>query len=170
YTIMLLITPALTMRLLAEEQRTGTIELLLTSPVRDTELVVGKFVAGLGLVASMLALTVFYPILLSIYGSPDRAGIIGGYVGALLFGAAAVAVGLLTSALTSNQIVAAILCFAILLVLWAIDGLGGLAGGTAGAVLSYVAMYSHFTDLSRGVINSQDVVYFLSITAAALFL
>ena len=170
YTIMLIITPALTMRLLAEEQRTGTIELLLTSPLRDTELIVGKFLAGLGLIASMLLLTVLYPILLSIYGSPDRGGVIGGYVGALLFAAAAVAIGLLTSSLTANQIVAAVLCFAILLVLWAIDGVSSLVSGPVGGAISYVAMYSHFSDMTRGVINSQDVVYFLSVTAAALFL
>src|SRR5579875_374292 len=120
YTIMLLVAPILTMRLLAEEQRTGTIELLLTSPVRDAELVLGKFLAGLGLLVSMLVLTGFYPLLLALYGNPDRGGIIGGYLGALLFGGLAIAVGLFTSSLTQNQIVAAVLSFAILLLLWVI--------------------------------------------------
>lgn len=170
YTIMLLIAPILTMRLIAEEQRTGTIEILLTSPVRDTELVLGKFLAGLGLLASMLALTVVYPILLAVYGHPDRGGVIGGYLGALLFGGVAVAIGVLTSSWTSNQIVAAVLSFAILLILWVIDGLGGLVGGVLGNVASYLAVYTHFSDLTRGIIASKDVLYFLTMIVGALFL
>jgi ABC-2 type transport system permease protein len=170
YTILLLISPVLTMRLLAEEQRTGTIELVLTSPVRDTELVVGKFLAGFGLLVSMLILTGFYPLLLSMYGKPDQAGLVGGYVGALLFGGTTIAVGLFTSSLSANQIVAAVLSFAILLILWVIDALGSLFGGGAGSVASYLAVYTHFTDMTQGVIDTKDVVYFLTVILAALFL
>jgi ABC-2 type transport system permease protein len=170
YTIMLLIAPALTMRLLAEEQRTGTLELILTSPVRDIELVVGKFLGGLGLLVAMLVLTGFYPLLLAIYGNPDRGGIIGGYVGALLFGGSAVAIGLFTSSTTSNQIVAAVVSFAALLILWVIDGIGGVIGGTTGQITSYLAVYTHFTDMTRGIIDTKDVVYFLSLIVGALFL
>jgi ABC-2 type transport system permease protein len=170
YTIMLLIAPILTMRLIAEEQRSGTIELMLTSPVRDVELVLGKFLGGLGLLGSMLVLTGLYPILLAFYGNPDRGGIIGGYLGALLFGGAAVAIGLLTSSVTGNQIVAAVLAFAALLILWVIDGIGGLVGGTVGAVTNYVAVYTHFTDMTRGIIATNDVVYFLSLIVGAMFL
>jgi ABC-2 type transport system permease protein len=118
----------------------------------------------------MLVLTVVFPILLTIYGNPDRGGIIGGYVGAVLFGAAAVAIGVLTSSLTANQIVAAVLSIAILLVLWAIDGIGQLLGGSVSSMARYMAMFSHLTDMPRGVINSQDIVYFISVTAVALFL
>lgn len=170
YTILLLISPVLTMRLLAEEQRTGTIELLLTSPVRDTELVVGKFLAALGLLASMLLLTGFYPLLLAMYGRPDRAGLIGGYVGALLFGGLAIAVGLFTSSLSANQIVAAVLSFAILLLLWVIDAVSSLFGGGVGNVASYLAVYTHFTNMTQGVIDTKDVVYFLTVILGALFL
>lgn len=170
YTILLLIAPILTMRLLAEEQRTGTIELLLTSPVRDFELVVGKFLAGVGLLVSMMALTGFYPLLLAFYGQPDRGGIIGGYLGALLFGGTAVAIGLLTSSLTANQIVAAVLSFAILLILWVIDGVGGIFGGVAGSIATYLAVYTHFSDMTRGIVDTRDVVYFITVIVAALFL
>lgn len=170
YTILLLISPILTMRLLAEEQRTGTLELVLTSPVRDSELVVGKFLAGLGLLVSMLILTCFYPLLLSMYGTPDRAGLIGGYLGAVLFGGLAVAVGLFTSSLTANQIVAAVLSFAILLILWVIDAMSSLFGGVVGNIATYLAVYTHFTDMTQGVIDTKDVVYFLTVIIAALFL
>lgn len=170
YTILLFIVPALTMRLIAEENRTGTIELILTSPVRDAEFVAGKFLGGLGLLVAMLALTGFYPLLLAIFGNPDRGGIIGGYVGALLFGAAAIALGLLASSLTSNQIIAAIVTFAILLVLWIIDGIGNLVGGIGGQVASYLAVYNHFTSMTTGIIDTKDVVYFLSLIFGALFL
>lgn len=170
YTILLLIAPILTMRLLAEEQRTGTIELILTSPVRDFELVVGKFLAGVGLLVSMMALTGFYPLLLAFYGQPDRGGIIGGYLGALLFGGTAVAIGLLTSSLTANQIVAAVLSFAILLILWVIDGVGGIFGGVTGSIATYLAVYTHFSDMTRGIVDTRDVVYFITMIVAALFL
>jgi ABC-2 type transport system permease protein len=170
FTIMLLIAPVLTMRLIAEEQRTGTLELILTSPVRDIELVLGKFLGGLGLLLSMLLLTGFYPILLAFYGNPDRGGVIGGYLGALLFGGAAVAIGLLTSSSSANQIVAAVLAFAVLLILWVIDGIGSLVGGPVGQIFSYVAVYTHFTDMTRGIIDTKDIVYFLSLIVGALFL
>lgn len=170
YTILLLIAPILTMRLLAEEQRTGTIELLLTSPVRDSELVVGKFLGGLGLLVSMLVLTGFYPLLLAMYGHPDRGGLIGGYLGAVLFGGLAIAVGLFTSSLTANQIVAAVLSFATLLILWVIDAVSGIFGGTAGSLTSYLAVYSHFSDMTRGIVDTKDVVYFLTMIVGALFL
>jgi ABC-2 type transport system permease protein len=170
YTIMLLIAPVLTMRLLAEEQRTGTLELLLTSPVRDVELVLGKFLGGLGLLVSMLVLTGFYPLLLALYGNPDRGGIVGGYLGALLFGGSAVAIGLLTSSTTANQIVAAVVSFAVLLILWVIDGVGGVFGGSLSQITSYLAVYTHFTDMTRGIIDTKDVVYFLSLIVGSLFL
>lgn len=170
YTILLLIAPVLTMRLIAEEQRTGTIELMLTAPVRDVELVLGKYLGGLGLLVAMVALTGLYPLLLSMYGNPDRGGIIGGYLGALLFGGSAVAIGVLTSSLTGNQIVAAVLSFAILLILWVIDGIGGLAGGVVGQITSYLGVNPHVNDMTRGIIDTKDVLYFLSIIAGALFL
>lgn len=170
YTILLLLTPALTMRLLAEEQKNGTIELVLTAPVREWEVVIGKFLAGFGFLAVMIGLTAYYPLLLSIYGNPDQGGIIGGYVGALLFGAATIAIGLLASSLTQNQIVAAVLSFTVLLLLWVIDGLASVFPGPVGSALSYLALFPHFNDMTRGVIDTKDVVYYVSLVAAALFL
>lgn len=170
YTILLLLAPMVTMRLLSEEQKSGTLELLLTSPVHDLSVVIGKFLAGVGFFAVMLAPTAYSIFLLSQYGDPDNGGIVGGYLGALFFCGAIVAIGLFTSSLTQNQIVAAVLAFAILLLLWVIDGLSGVFGGRAGDALSYLALYPHFNDMTRGVIDTKDVVYYLTIILAALFL
>lgn len=169
-TIMLLISPVLSMRLLSEEQRTGTLELLLTAPVRDYEVVLGKYVAGLAFVGVMLLLTLFYPALLFAFGSPDRGAVVGGYLAMLLFTAAAVAIGLFASSLTQNQIVSAIVAFAILLILWVVDGLSGAFGGTASSVVSYLGLYTHFSDMIKGVVDTKDVVYYLSLVAIPLFL
>lgn len=170
YTIMLLVAPLLTMRLIAEEQKNGTIELLLTAPVRDFEVVIGKFLAGVGFFAAMLVPTLFYPAFLSFYGNPDTGGIIGGYLGAVLFCAAVTAIGLFASSLTENQIVAAFITFGILLILWIVDGLSGMVTGPLGDLLTYIALYPHFNDITRGVIDTKDLVYYLSVIAIALFL
>ncbi|MBI2940046.1 MAG: ABC transporter permease subunit [Chloroflexi bacterium] len=170
YTILLLLAPVISMRLLAEESRSGTIELLLTAPVRDAEIVLGKFLGSLGLLGAMLVLTLAYPLMLALWGSPDRGVIIGGYVGCLLFGGASVAIGLFASSLTQNQIVAAVLSFAMLLTLWVADGLSTVLGGVAGRVVGYLGLFNHFNDLTKGVIDTKDLVYFLSLIVAALFL
>ncbi len=169
YALFLFVGPALTMRLLAEEQRTGTLELLLTAPVREVEVVLGKFLGGFGALVVLIVLSSFYPLLLSFFGPPDRGPLLTGYLGALLFGAAAIALGLVASSLTQNQIVAWVVAFAIFLVLWAVDGLAGSVGGAVGNVLNYLALFPHFDGLSKGVLDSRDVIYFLSLTAAGLF-
>ena len=169
-TILLLISPVFSMRLLSEEQRSGTLELLLTAPVRDYEVVVGKYLAGFTLVGVMLLLTLLYPALLFAFGSPDVGAVVGGYLAMLLFAGASVAIGLFASSLTQNQIVAAVLAFAILLVLWVMDGVGQMIGGPAGPILGYLGLYPHFGDLTRGVIDTKDVVYYLSLIAVPLFL
>ena len=170
YTILLLLAPMVTMRLLAEEQKSGTLELLLTSPVRDLEVVLGKFLAGLGFFVVMLIPTAYSIFLLSQYGDPDNGGIIGGYLGAVFFCGAIVAVGLFTSSLTQNQIVAAVLAFAILLLLWVVDGLSSVFTGRVGDALSYLALYPHFNDMTRGAIDTKDILYYFTIILAALFL
>lgn len=167
--IFLFITPLITMRLLAEEQATGTIELVLTSPVRDWELVLGKFLGAFGLLGVMLGLTLYYPFLLFLYGNPDPGPIISGYLGLLLLGAGFLAVGLLTSALTKNQIVAAVLAFALLLVFWLAAPIGDVFQGALRDILRYLSAIDHYSDFSRGVIDTKDVVYYLSLAAAALF-
>ena len=170
--IWLFITPALTMRLLAEESRTGTIELLLTNPVRDIEVVIGKYLGALGFLLVMLACTLYYPALLFIFGEPDPdvGPMISGYVGVILQGAAFLAVGLLASSLTQNQIVAAVLTFAILLIMWLSESVANFVGRPIGDLMRYLSVTSHFQDFSRGVIDTTHVIYFLSVVAAALFL
>lgn len=168
--IWLFITPALTMRLLAEEARSGTIELLLTNPVRDVEVILGKYLGALGFLLFMLAFTLFYPALLFMFGSPDRGPMVAGYLGVLLQAAAFLAVGLMASSLTQNQIVAAVLTFAILLIMWLSESVANFVGRPVGDVMRYLSVTSHFQDFSRGVIDTTHVIYFLSVVAAALFI
>ncbi len=168
--LFLFVVPMISMRLLAEEQRTGTIELLLTNPVQEWQIVVGKFVASILLVAVMVGLTLLYPLFLFVFGNPDRGPIIAGYVGVLLQAAAFLAVGLWASSLTENQIVAAVLAFIFLLVLWLSDNLGQSLGGTLGTIVSYTSVINHFQDFPQGVINTKDVIYYLTMIVAGLVL
>ncbi|MGQ9684163.1 MAG: ABC transporter permease subunit [Anaerolineae bacterium] len=167
--ILLLVGPALTMRLLAEEHKSGTIELLLTSPVRDGEVIAGKYLAALVLWALMLALTLGYPLLLRIYGNPDLGPIATGYLGLLLAGAAVLALGVLASTITANQVTAALVAFGFSLLLWLADALQGVLGGTAGEFFGYLSMSGHFDDFTKGIIDTSHVVFFVSLIAAALF-
>ena len=171
-TLMLvLIAPALTMRLLAEEQKMGTIELLLTSPVRDWEVILGKYLAALVFLLATLAVTLYYPLLLFIFASPDPGPIYSGYLGLVLYGAAALAIGILTSTLTSNQIVAFVVAAGILLVLYFTDFAAVVVGqGLWATVIGEMGLKSHFDDFNRGVIDTKHVIYFLSGIAVFLFL
>jgi ABC-2 type transport system permease protein len=168
--LFLFVVPMISMRLLAEEQRTGTIELLLTNPVQEWQIVLGKFVASILLVGVMVGLTLLYPLFLFVFGNPDRGPIVAGYVGVLLQAAAFLAVGLWASSLTENQIVAAVLAFIFLLVLWLSDNLGQSLGGTVGSIVSYTSVINHFQDFPQGVINTKDVIYYLTMVAAGLVL
>ncbi|MCL4459740.1 MAG: ABC transporter permease [Chloroflexi bacterium] len=168
--ILLLLSPIITMRLLAEEQRSGTIELLLTNPVRDAEVVLGKFLASLALFILMLVPTALYSLLLFTYGDPDGGPIITGYIGLLLIGAAFLSFGLLASSLTQNQIIAAVISFGGLLVFWFIDALSGILGQTLSGVLDYLSLAQHFYDFPKGVIESQHIVFYVSFIIACLFL
>ena len=168
--VLLFIAPLLTMRLLADEQKTGTIEVLLTAPVRDWEVVLGKFLAALALFGVMLLFTLYYPVILWRLGStPDIGPVVTGYLGLLLFAGATFALGTLASSLTENQIVAAVLAFGFLLLLWLIDAAGNVAPGAA-TVLTALSLNGHFNDFARGAINLEDVVYYLSLTVGALFI
>jgi ABC-2 type transport system permease protein len=168
--LFLFVVPMISMRLLAEEQRTGTIELLLTNPVQEWQIVLGKFVASILLVLVMVGLTLLYPLFLFVFGNPDRGPIVAGYVGVILQASAFLAVGLWASSLTENQIVAAVLAFIFLLVLWLSDNLGQSLGGTFGTIVSYTSVINHFQDFPQGVINTKDVIYYLSMVAAGLVL
>jgi len=166
--VLILVAPLLTMRLFAEEQKMGTLELLLTNPVRDIEVVLGKYLASLVTLAVMLALTLYYPILLSIFGDPDAGPIATGYLGMFLLGAAIMAVGLLASSVTANQIVAAVLGLGILILLWVMGSLN--MTGAVGKVLEYLSLPGHFSDFTFGVIDTRNVIYYLSVAAAFVFL
>ncbi|MBV9543711.1 MAG: ABC transporter permease subunit [Chloroflexi bacterium] len=166
----LFIVPAVSMRLLAEEQRSGTIELLLTNPVQEWEIVVGKFLASIMLILVMLGLTLLFPLFLFIFGQPDSGPIITGYIGVLLQAAAFLAVGLWASSLTQNQIVSALVAFALLLILWLSDNLGQFLGGTIGTIVSYTSVINHFQSFPQGVIQTNDVIYYLTVISAGLVL
>jgi ABC-2 type transport system permease protein len=169
--ILLFVTPFLTMRLLAEEQRMGTIELLLTSPVRDWEVVLGKYLGALAFLLFMLALTLFYPLLLSRVGSPDWGPVATGYLGVLLIGAACLAIGVFASSLSQNQIVTGFIAFAILIIGWLLGAASNaVGGGPVGSALNYLALNTHFDDFIRGVVDSQHVVYYFILIAVFLFL
>ncbi|MBI2875519.1 MAG: ABC transporter permease subunit [Candidatus Tectomicrobia bacterium] len=168
--IMLLMMPLLTMRLFSEEKKTGTIELLLTYPIRDGEALLGKFAACLAVFAVMLALTLFYVLLLALYGEPEYGPVITGYLGLLMMGAAFISLGILASSWTENQIVAAAVSFGFLILFWAISWTTYFTGPTLGAVLNHLSLMEHLTSFSKGVIETKDVVYYLGFTFFCLFL
>jgi len=168
--VLLLLASVLTMRLLAEERKMGTLELLLTAPVRDSEVIVGKFLGSLGILTIMLALTFYYPILLMWFGDPDIGPIVTGYLGLFLLGGASLAVGLFASSLTSNQLVAAMVAGGIIFALWFVGLASGLLPEAMGEVISYLSLYHHFSSFMRGVIDTRGIIYYLSIMVLFLFL
>ena len=168
--LLLLLAPVLTMRLLAEEKKMGTLELLLTAPVRDNEVIMGKFLGSLAILTAMLALTFYYSLLLMWFGDPDWGPIATGYLGLFLLGGISLAVGLFASSLTSNQIVAAVVAGGILCALWFLGMAADLLPEALGEVISYLSLYYYFPDFMRGVIDTRGIIYYLSITVLFLFL
>ena len=168
--LLLLLASVLTMRLFAEERKMGTAELLLTAPVRDSEVVVGKFLGSLGILVVMLVLTFYYPILLMWFGDPDMGPIATGYLGLFLLGCASLAVGLFASSLTSNQIVAAVVAGGILFALWSVGWAADLLPEGLGGVIGYLSLSYYFSDFTRGVIDTRAIVYYLSVMVLFLFL
>jgi ABC-2 type transport system permease protein len=164
------LAPALTMRLLAEEQKLGTIELLLTSPVRDWEVILGKYLASFVFLIFLLALTSYYVILLLVFATPDPGPIYSGYLGLVLYGMSALAVGILTSTLTSNQIIAAVVGTGILVVLYATSFIGDVVTGVWATIFNQLGFTSHFNDFDRGIVDSTHIVYFITVIALFLFL
>jgi len=157
--------PALTMRLFAEEKRSGSIETLMTLPVTENDVVIGKYLASFIGTLVMLAPTLFFIIPAEIYGSPDYGPIVGGFVGAIFLCAAFTAIGIFTSAITKNQIVAFFAGIAICLALTLIDFLLIFLPASLSAVLGFLSAKTHFTSISRGIIDSRDFIYFISLTA-----
>jgi ABC-2 type transport system permease protein len=168
--IVLFVMPMITMRTYSEEKRSGTIELLLTSPITDFQIIMGKFLGALGLYASMLLVTLLYMAILFIYGNPEWRPIAIGYLGLLLMGGCFISVGLFISSVTKNQIVAGFMTFAVFLMLWVINWMADQSGPLARDVLSYLSITEHYDDFARGVIDTKHVVYYLSFITFGLFL
>lgn len=168
--IILFVMPMITMRTYSEEKRSGTIELLLTSPITDLEIILGKFFGALGLYVAMLLVTMLYMGILFVYGNPEWRPIVAGYVGLLLLGGCFISAGLLISSGTKNQIVAGVITFAVFLMLWVINWIGESSGPTTQAIVSYLSITEHFDDFARGIIDTKHVIYYLSFITFGLFL
>ena len=168
--VLLFFMPMLTMRLFAEEKKSGTMELLLTYPVRDGEVLAGKYLAAGALYVILLGLTLVYPGLIAYFTRVEWGPILTGYLGLVLTGATFLAVGVLISSLTENQIVAGFGTFGVLLGLWIIGWGAEFAGGNLRAVLQYLSITEHMDTFSRGLIDTKDLVYYGSAIALALFL
>ncbi len=169
--VLLIILPILTMRLFAEERKLRTFEFLMTSPIGINEIVAGKFVSVFLVFLSLLGLTGLVPAVLMLFSDFDWNPVWTGYLGMTLLGALFISVGLLASAITENQIVAAFLSFGMLLLIWLISGLGALLGDTPlGQIISYVSFMDHYDRLVRGLIDTKDLVYFFSSLVFMLFL
>ena len=168
--VLVILIPVITMRSFAEEKRSGTYELLMTSPLTVTEIVLGKFLGAFVFVLVMVLLTGVYPLILLAYGNPEPGVILAGFFALLLLATAFVCVGLLTSSLTENQIIAAVSCLVVLLLLYVISWPAETAGETMGAVLKYISLTEHFSEMVKGVIDTKDLVYFLSVIVLSLFL
>jgi ABC-2 type transport system permease protein len=172
YTFLYLFAmPALTMRLLSEEQRSGTMELLMTLPIRDGEVVLGKFLAGFIFYLATTALTLVFPAILFMFGNPDPGPIWTAYLGVILYGAALLGIGILASALSENQIVAFILALGLTLVLYllVIPAQSFSLGDTAVTILNELSLANHQDNFFRGLIVVKDIVYYLAVTAITLF-
>ena len=168
--IFLFVVPLITMRAYAEEKRSGTIELLMTSPITDFQIVMGKFLGAMSLYGAMLGITLIHIGVLFAYGNPEWKPILTGYLGLVLLGGCFVSVGLFFSSLTKNQIVAGMFTFVVLLLLWVIGWIGNFSGPTVERLTGYLSLTSHVDDFLRGVIDSQHIVYYLSFITFGLFL
>ncbi len=168
--ILLLVLPLLTMRLFSEEKKTGTEELLFTSPVGVVQIILGKYLAALVVLAAMLGLTGLLSIFTFAYGNPELAQILNGYLGLFLLGAAFIAVGIFFSSLTENQIVSAILTFGALLLFYVLGWASYSAPGIWKDVLNYASIFQHFDDMTKGILDTKDIIYYFSFAFFGLFL
>src|SRR5881628_1751210 len=152
--LLLFVLPMITMRTYAEEKRSGTIELLLTSPLTDFQIIVGKFLGAMALYGCMLAVTLLHIGLLFVYGRPEWKPIVTAYIGLLLMGGCFISVGLFISSLTKNQIVAGMVTFAVFLLLWVITWIGSAAGPQAEKITQYLSIVDHYGDFGKGVLDT----------------
>jgi ABC-2 type transport system permease protein len=168
--LLLFVLPMITMRTYSEEKRSGTIELLLTAPLTDFHIIMGKFLGAMALYGAMLAVTFVHVGVLFAFGKPEWIPIVTGYLGLLLMGGCFISVGLLISSFTRNQIVAVMATFAVFLLLWVINWAGPLTGPRTQAVLDYLSITNHLDDFTRGIVDTKHLIYYLSFIAFGLFL
>ena len=168
--VIIILMTLLTMRAIAEERKLGTIELLMTAPVRDSELVIGKFVGAVGMMLVMLAFTAYFPIMLFVYGDPDPGPIFASYLGIFLLCSCSLAAGLFASSLTSNQILAAVIGGGIMLGLWFLGSVATTLPTAAGTVVAYFSPSGYIPQFVRGIVDTRGIVYFLSAIVLFLFL
>jgi ABC-2 type transport system permease protein len=166
----LFLLPMVTMRTYAEEKRSGTIELLLTSPVSDFEIIMGKFLGAMALYTVMLAVTLLHIGLLFIYGHPEWKPIVTAYIGLWLLGGCFISLGLLISSMTKNQIVAGMVTFAIFLMFWVITWIGSFSGPTVDKLTQYLSIIDHLDDFNKGVLDTSHLIYYVSFITFGLFL
>lgn len=166
--VLVFLIPALTMRLLAEEKRSATLDLVLACPVRDWEVILGKYLGSFAFYGVMLLMTLPYPLILALVGDPDYVPIAVGYLGALLLGGAILAAGLWSSSLTQSQVVAYVIAFGLVLLLWAADRMGSYAGGAFADVVKFLSMSQHYDDFTRGILDGRHVAFYVSWTVVFL--
>ena len=168
--LVLFLLPAVTMRTYSEERRSGTIELLLTSPLTDFQIIMGKFLGAMALYGVMLGVTLIHVGLLFIYGRPEWKPIVTVYLGLLLLGGCFISVGLFISSLTKNQIVAFVATFATFLMLWVITWIGSFSGPMVDRLTQYLSIIGHFDDFGKGVLDTTHLIYYISFITFGLFL
>lgn len=168
----ILVVPVVTMRLIAEERRSGTLEMLITLPVNDSDVILGKYLGALGLVLTLVLATAIYPLVMFKFpwniGPLDAGPIWAGYLGLILFSAASVAIGLLVSTVTESQAVAFFVTFFVLLVLWFAEAAAMRLSGDLGGLFNSICFQSRLEGFTRGLVTFRDIVFFLSVTAVSL--
>jgi ABC-2 type transport system permease protein len=168
--LVLFLMPMVTMRTYSEEKRSGTIELLLTSPITDWQIILGKFFGAMALYGAMLGVTLIHLAVLFIYGRPEWKPIVTAYLGLLLLGGCFISLGLFISSLTKNQIVAGMVTFAVFLLLWIITWIGSFSGPTIDQLTQYLSIVQHLDDFGKGVLDTTHIIYYLSFITFGLFL
>jgi ABC-2 type transport system permease protein len=161
--VFMFLAPAISMRLLSEEKRSGTIEVLVTLPVKDWEIILGKYLSALILLSIAVLLTLTYALTLSFLGNLDEGALIGGYLGLILVGATYLSVGVFTSSLTKNQVIAFVVSFVIVFILFMLDKVVFYFPGILGTFLEYLSVDYHFSNIARGVIDTRDLIYYFSV-------
>jgi ABC-2 type transport system permease protein len=168
--LVLFLLPMVTMRTYSEEKRSGTIELLLTSPITDWHIILGKFIGAMALYGAMLAVTLIHLAVLFAFGNPEWKPIVTAYLGLLLLGGCFVSVGLFISSLTKNQIVAGMVTFAVFLLLWVITWIGSFSGPLVDQLTQYLSIIDHLDDFGKGVLDTTHIIYYCSFITFGLFL